>query len=166
LSDTHRRLTPHHVFCASGTETICSQTVRLCDAANMANAGEHHVLNLNTNHHFDEKHDSGVPLSASGDEKGSLSEGDSIRTGSREAYVDDGAEKNVRTHGSASTETTADLEAVLKVKSKGHSVSDASTIPNGGFWAWMQVLGAFFLFFNSWYVDPLSLMSCRAQGFR
>jgi hypothetical protein len=23
-------------------------------------------------------------------------------------------------------------------------------MPNGGFWAWMQVLGSFFLMFNSW----------------
>jgi hypothetical protein len=26
-------------------------------------------------------------------------------------------------------------------------------IPNGGFKAWLQVLGSFFLFFNSWFVS-------------
>lgn len=30
------------------------------------------------------------------------------------------------------------------------SVNDASAIPNGGLQAWLQVLGSFFLFFNSW----------------
>jgi hypothetical protein len=33
-----------------------------------------------------------------------------------------------------------------------HSVNHVDSIPNGGFQAWLQVLGAFFLFFNSWYV--------------
>jgi hypothetical protein len=27
-------------------------------------------------------------------------------------------------------------------------------IPNGGFKAWLQVLGSFLLFFNSWFVFP------------
>ncbi|KAF1948063.1 MFS general substrate transporter [Clathrospora elynae] len=30
------------------------------------------------------------------------------------------------------------------------SVKDISTIPDGGLWAWLQVLGGFFLLFNSW----------------
>jgi hypothetical protein len=34
---------------------------------------------------------------------------------------------------------------------------DHGAPPNGGFNAWLQVLGSFFLFFNSWYV------SCPAQ---
>jgi len=29
-------------------------------------------------------------------------------------------------------------------------------IPNGGLTAWLQVLGSFFLFFNSWYL-PVSV---------
>jgi hypothetical protein len=36
-----------------------------------------------------------------------------------------------------------------RVKSK-YSVRDAGSIPNGGLWAWLQVLGGFFLLFNSW----------------
>jgi hypothetical protein len=32
---------------------------------------------------------------------------------------------------------------------KAH-VSDMSSIPNGGLLAWMQVVGSFFLFFNTW----------------
>ncbi|KAH9871852.1 hypothetical protein J1614_006110, partial [Plenodomus biglobosus] len=36
------------------------------------------------------------------------------------------------------------------VQSKHPSVRDASKIPNGGLWAWLQVMGGFFLLFNSW----------------
>lgn len=38
---------------------------------------------------------------------------------------------------------------------KGRVVSqnNVSYVPNGGTLAWLQVLGAHFLFFNSWYVD-------------
>ncbi|KAF2660427.1 MFS general substrate transporter [Lophiostoma macrostomum CBS 122681] len=36
------------------------------------------------------------------------------------------------------------------VQSKKPSIRDASSIPDGGLWAWLQVVGAFFLFFNSW----------------
>lgn len=32
------------------------------------------------------------------------------------------------------------------------SVNNTSQIPNGGKLAWMQVVGSFFLFFNTWYV--------------
>jgi hypothetical protein len=39
--------------------------------------------------------------------------------------------------------------ALGRVKSK-YSVRDAGSIPNGGMWAWLQVLGGFFLLFNSW----------------
>ncbi|KAF2274071.1 MFS general substrate transporter [Westerdykella ornata] len=37
-----------------------------------------------------------------------------------------------------------------RVASKQPSVNNVSSIPNGGLRAWLQVLGAFFLFFNSW----------------
>lgn len=52
-----------------------------------------------------------------------------------------------------------------QVKSKQPSVRDAASIPNGGLWAWLQVLGAFFLFFNSWYVhlDPPSLLPSNSS---
>lgn len=43
-------------------------------------------------------------------------------------------------------EKHTDLEPV---KSR-HSVRNAGAIPNGGLTAWLQVVGAFFLFFNSW----------------
>lgn len=37
---------------------------------------------------------------------------------------------------------------------------DASPPPNGGLEAWSQVVGSFFLFFNSWYaLSPTSLPS-------
>jgi len=49
----------------------------------------------------------------------------------------------------AEEETAKDGEALKKVKSK-HSVRDSGSIPDGGLWAWLQVLGGFFLLFNSW----------------
>ena len=42
------------------------------------------------------------------------------------------------------------LTALEPVQSRHPSVRDASSIPDGGLWAWLQVLGAFFLLFNTW----------------
>ncbi|GAB7351396.1 hypothetical protein MBLNU459_g2073t1 [Dothideomycetes sp. NU459] len=42
------------------------------------------------------------------------------------------------------------VEKTLSVKSANPSVNNIKAIPNGGLRAWLQVLGAFFLFFNSW----------------
>lgn len=49
----------------------------------------------------------------------------------------------------AEDDAATDGEGLRKVKSK-HSVRDAGSIPDGGLWAWLQVLGGFFLLFNSW----------------
>ncbi|KAF2097887.1 MFS general substrate transporter [Rhizodiscina lignyota] len=43
-----------------------------------------------------------------------------------------------------------DLEAATKVASHVPSVRDLTTIPDGGTMAWLQVVGSFFLFWNSW----------------
>lgn len=43
-------------------------------------------------------------------------------------------------------------DAVERQASLQPCVNDVESIPNGGLAAWLQVLGAFFLFFNSWYV--------------
>ena len=48
--------------------------------------------------------------------------------------------------------TAAELEPVT---TKAHSVSHVDSIPKGGLIAWLQVLGCFFIFFNSWLVLPL-----------
>jgi hypothetical protein len=48
--------------------------------------------------------------------------------------------------------TEWDSAKLEPVQSRHPSVRDASSIPNGGLWAWLQVLGGFFLLFNSWYV--------------
>lgn len=42
------------------------------------------------------------------------------------------------------------LEKQITNKSAAPSVNNVKSIPNGGLRAWLQVLGAFFLFFNSW----------------
>ena len=44
----------------------------------------------------------------------------------------------------------ATLEAVGGPLAKKVSVNNVGAIPNGGLVAWLQVLGSFFLFFNSW----------------
>lgn len=40
--------------------------------------------------------------------------------------------------------------ANLEKKTTKVSVNNVSSIPNGGLRAWLQVLGVFFLFFNTW----------------
>jgi hypothetical protein len=62
-------------------------------------------------------------------------------------------------------EKGAELEGLKKIKSK-HSVRDAGSIPDGGLWAWLQVLGGFFLLFNSWYVQPPSSYPSPNTPFR
>ena len=44
-----------------------------------------------------------------------------------------------------------DIEKSVTNKSAAPSVNNIKSVPNGGTAAWLQVLGAFFLFFNSWY---------------
>lgn len=46
-------------------------------------------------------------------------------------------------------EERKDLEAA-RTTSRTVSVRDLGSIPDGGAKAWLQVLGSFFLFFNSW----------------
>lgn len=41
--------------------------------------------------------------------------------------------------------------------------SPADTIPNGGLIAWLQVVGSFFLFFNSWLVCSLSNITLTGE---
>jgi hypothetical protein len=46
---------------------------------------------------------------------------------------------------------------------KAVSVNNVSAIPNGGTKAWLQVLGAFFLFFNSWGISKNNFMEKYKQ---
>jgi len=83
-------------------------------------------------------------------ENKSESSADSIRSQPRE----DGEDNAQQEKDQHVTEGDNELEPV---KSKQPSVNHVASIPNGGLMAWLQVLGAFFLFFNSWYVHPVSL---------
>lgn len=47
------------------------------------------------------------------------------------------------------------MGAELEKKATKFSVNNVSSIPNGGLTAWLQVLGAFFIFFNTWSVPTL-----------
>lgn len=42
------------------------------------------------------------------------------------------------------------VEKQITGKSANPSVNNIKAVPNGGLKAWLQVVGAFFLFFNSW----------------
>ena len=44
----------------------------------------------------------------------------------------------------------ANIEAITATDSKTEKTSDPGPPPNGGFAAWLQVAGSFFLFFNAW----------------
>lgn len=65
------------------------------------------------------------------------------------AVVGEQPEKN-RDADEKSSTNEPPVAALEPVRSAHPSVRDASKIPNGGLWAWLQVLGSFFLLFNSW----------------
>lgn len=52
--------------------------------------------------------------------------------------------------GLATTKTSEKLGVAATKVSTRVSVNNTSQIPNGGFKAWIQVVGSFFLFFNTW----------------
>lgn len=52
-----------------------------------------------------------------------------------------------------------DAEAAAPAPAPAPAASPQSQIPNGGLQAWLQVLGAHLLFFNSWYLH----LSLRRQ---
>ncbi|KAF2190959.1 MFS general substrate transporter [Zopfia rhizophila CBS 207.26] len=77
-----------------------------------------------------------------GEEQASESSGHSIRS---QPQDDNGIRDQEKDEG------VKEGDNVLEpVRSKVESVNNVSSIPNGGLRAWLQVLGAFFLFFNSW----------------
>ena len=74
----------------------------------------------------------------------SVSSSDSVRSNhDREA-------NQLQEKGEHVTEQDDNVTPLEPVQSRHPSVRDASSIPNGGLWAWLQVLGGFFLLFNSW----------------
>ena len=44
----------------------------------------------------------------------------------------------------------SDGSPLEKVASAKPSINNIKSVPNGGLTAWLQVLGSFFLFFNTW----------------
>jgi hypothetical protein len=111
-----------------------------------------------------DKHPSAQPdlLQASYDDKqdapSSLSS-NSIRTHDRQTGAESEAaenEKGQETAGAAggNVDGVAGNEEGKLSLQRSKSVTNAASIPDGGMWAWLQVLGAFFLLFNSWCVLP------------
>lgn len=61
------------------------------------------------------------------------------------------------------TQQAIDAEANIEPpaigpEANGEKGAEPSPPPNGGFKAWLQVAGSFFLFFNAWYVISKSLL--------
>lgn len=114
---------------------------------------------------LDQASTSAIPP-ASYEEKAPVSEssGDSVRTHTygiinteqekEQGVIEGDGEKN----GDGERDPVVASADVERVVSKQPSVNNAASIPNGGLWAWLQVLGAFFLFFNSWYVHAPILL--------
>lgn len=63
--------------------------------------------------------------------------------------VDNGNEKHAEPAGVLQTSDDESHEKGDQANLKA-SVNNVSSVPNGGTKAWLQVLGAHFLFFNSW----------------
>jgi hypothetical protein len=125
----------HSPSCASSTSTISSAMNRSttpCDAKTDT------TLDVQSNA-FDEKPSQQPSISSSKSES------------------DDQVANQAQEKDGHVTET--DGEVLEPIQSRHPSVKDASKIPNGGLWAWLQVLGGFFLLFNSWYVFSISQAS-------
>ncbi|KAF2866011.1 major facilitator superfamily domain-containing protein [Massariosphaeria phaeospora] len=76
----------------------------------------------------------------------SLSSEDSVPSRAHEEQAERMQEKNL---GDRVNEEEGERE-LEPVKSTQPSIYNVKSIPDGGLQAWLQVLGAFFLFFNSW----------------
>jgi hypothetical protein len=95
----------------------------------------------------DEKRD--APSSLESDSVRSDGRRDAAETGLTQSEkaqeVTDGNERGVEAEGVAA----GNEEGKLSLQ-RSKSVTNAASIPDGGLWAWLQVLGAFFLLFNTW----------------
>jgi hypothetical protein len=72
-----------------------------------------------------------------------------------EAYEEYGETEGAEDgHGTAASNSEQELEKgqnpLEPVQSEKPSVNNINSIPNGGLVAWLQVVGGFFLMFNSW----------------
>jgi len=93
---------------------------------------------------FDEKRDAPSSLST-----------DSIRSQERQNGAETGLKDDEKpleaTEGDERDVDAVTVAAQEKLSlQRSKSVTNAASIPDGGLWAWLQVLGAFFLLFNSW----------------
>jgi hypothetical protein len=97
----------------------------------------------------EDKLDAPIPASSQSslheDEKLSTTESPEVQAQAQPVQQDDVESKAAL--GSAATSEPAPIAK----PAHGH-VNDLSSVPNGGLRAWLQVAGAFMLFFNTWYV--------------
>ena len=112
---------------------------------------------------FDEKRDAPSSLSSASIPSEERDVGAETRVdGAEKAQeVTEGDERGGDADEAAAATDGKEHEKLSLQRSK--SVTNAASIPDGGLWAWLQVLGGFFLLFNSWYATP-HLPSCRASN--
>lgn len=66
--------------------------------------------------------------------------------------------------GNASLDTMVELDANAYQPKIEVVEQQPEPPPNGGLTAWLQVAGSFFLFFNCWYVRPLTQVTCKTTS--
>lgn len=57
----------------------------------------------------------------------------------------------------------ANIEPPITLDTTAEKSNDPGPPPNGGFDAWLQVAGSFFLFFNGWYVNVQGTILSRSS---
>lgn len=77
------------------------------------------------------------------------------------------ADQDAENHTSSTTQNMVEKDTpkdVVETDSSASETKPARTIPNGGLQAWLQVVGAFFLYFNTWgeYLTTSTLIPPRA----
>ena len=77
----------------------------------------------------------------------------STNTSERElAVVDDAEKPDIDASGAEKGHAKEEPADALEAPS--------NKIPDGGFFAWLQVAGAFCIFFNTWFVNPAEIPNC------
>jgi hypothetical protein len=83
------------------------------------------------------------------EEKDSVEDSPQAPRSSSQPHQSDDVEKQAHNPNTQSPQNGDTAAAAPTAPPTGH-VNDLSSVPNGGFQAWLQVAGAFALFFNSW----------------
>lgn len=109
---------------------------------------------------MNEEYENSSTSSATEAEKEIIAE-NALNEGATQPYKEPVAEEHQRTDG-------GDIEKQTTTRSirsgKAVSVNNVAAIPNGGTKAWLQVLGAWVLFFNSWGISTFRCLPFYVQA--